>query len=126
MVNKVLVDTGCFKLDNWIKTYKAAVGREFEKIKRRDEFRISGKNCKTIMFKLIPVKIGNHQEDTEVGVIDVEFPLSLSIFKLKDRGGTIDFEENVLHLKFTNEDVKLERRDSFWSPSGKFNEKHQE
>ena len=60
------------------------------------------------MFKMVPVKIGSHEEDIEAGVIVVEIPLALSKFKIKEWGVTIDFEENVLHLRITNKDVKLE------------------
>ena len=58
--------------------------------------------------KKVSVKIESHQEDIEVGVIEVEVPFALSKLKLKEWVGTIDFEEKVLHLTITYEEVKLE------------------
>ena len=81
LVNKVLVDRGCFKLvagESWMKTYQTANGREFERIDRKDIFRMGEKNFKTIMYKKVLIRIGSHQEDLEVGVIEVEIPLLIS------------------------------------------------
>ena len=75
---------------------------------RRDIFRMGEKNFKTIMYKRVPVRIGSHQEDLEVGVMEVKIPLLISKRKLKEWGDIIDFKENVLHLRITNKVIKLD------------------
>ena len=90
-----------------MKTYETAMGRGVERIDRRNVFRIGGKIFKTIVYKRVPVKVRSHQEYIEVGVIEVEIPLAISKLKLREWGGTIYFEENVLYLRIIKEDVKL-------------------
>ena len=66
------MDSGCPELavgESWMRTYETAMGREFERIDRRDVFRMGEKNFKAIMYKRDPVRMGSHQEDLEVGVI---------------------------------------------------------
>ena len=66
-----------------MRTYKTAMGREFERIDQKDDFRIGEKKYKTIMYKKVPIRVGCHQEDLEVGVIEVKIPLFISKRKLK-------------------------------------------
>ena len=79
--NKALVDSGCSESlggESFIKTCGTAMGRKFFRIDIRDIFQMGEQNFKTAMNKRVPVKIGSHQEDLEVGVIEVEIPLVVS------------------------------------------------
>ena len=69
-----------------MKTEETAMRREFQRIDSKDIFRMGEKNYKTIMYKKVPVRVVSHQEDLEVGVIEVEIPLLISKRKLKDWG----------------------------------------
>ena len=53
-------------------------------MERRETFKIGKKNCKTITFKLVPVKFGSLQEDIEVGVTDADILLALLKLKLRE------------------------------------------
>ena len=109
--NKALVDSGCPELVaglSWLRTYQSSKGIEFSCINRKDVFQMGNTVFNTIMFKRIPVKIGNHEEVLEVGIIDTEIPLLISRKKLREWGGKIDFEDNTLHLKSTGETIQLE------------------
>ena len=109
--NKALVDSGCPELVaglSWLKTYESSKGKEFKTVKRSDIFKMGNDNFKTIMFKKIPVSIGTHEEEIEVGIIDTEIPLLISKKKLKEWGGKIDFQENTLYLRKTGETIQME------------------
>ena len=43
-----------------MRRYQTAIGKEFEKIDRRDVFRMGEKNLKTVMYKTVPVRIESH------------------------------------------------------------------
>ena len=89
VVNKALVDSGCPELVaglSWLKTYQSSRCREFRNLNRSDTFQMGETIFKTICYKLIPVKIGNHEEELEVGIIDAEIPLLISKRKLKEWG----------------------------------------
>ena len=45
-------------------------------------FKIGEEKFKTTAYKKVSVKIGNHQEEIEVGIIEVEIPLAISKRKL--------------------------------------------
>ena len=65
------------------------------------------------MYKKIPLKIGSHEEEVEVGIVDANIPLLISKKKLKEWGGIIDFKKNTLFMRNTRETIKLTE-----SPSG--------
>ena len=43
-----------------MKAYETSMEREFERINRRDVFRIGEKNFKKAKYKKVPMKIGSH------------------------------------------------------------------
>ena len=109
--NKALVDSGCPELVaglSWLKTYESSKGEEFKTIQRSDTFKMGNDNFKTLMYKRIPVRIGEQDEELEVGIINTEIPLLISKKKLKEWGGRIDFQENTLYLRKSGETIQME------------------
>ena len=51
---------------------------------------------------------GSLQGDIEIWVADADILLALSKLKLEEWSGITNYEENVLHLRGTNKDIKLE------------------
>ena len=60
-------------------------------MKRSDTFKMGNEVFKTVMFKVIPVKIGTYTEEIEVGIIDTEIPLLISKRMLKEWGEKYTF-----------------------------------
>ena len=113
--NKALVDSGCPELVaglSWLKTYESSRGYEFKKVNRKDTFKMGNNVFNTVMFKKIPIRIGKHEEEIEVGIINTEIPLLISKKKLKEWGGKIDFQENTLFLRNSGETVQMEETSS--------------
>ena len=111
--NKALVDSGCPEMVaglSWLKTYESSQDKEFERVRRSDTFQMGDTVFKTIMFKRIPINIGGHEEELEVGIINTEIPLLISKKKLKEWGGKIDFEDNTLHIRKTGKTIQMEER----------------
>ena len=109
--NKALVDSGCPEMVaglSWLKTFESSQGAEFPTVKRADTFKMGNDNFKTLMYKRIPVRIGELEEELEVGIIDTEIPLLISKKKLKEWGGRIDFQENTLYLRKSGETIHME------------------
>ena len=92
--------------EGWIKTYQSYVGKEFLDVDRKEKYKFGNEVFPTIAFKLIPIKIGNMEENVEVGVIDSNMPLLISNAKLKEWGAKMDFAENKLYLRKSNEEMK--------------------
>ena len=82
--NKALVDSRCPELVAgliWLRNYEIS-----KEVKRSDTFKMGKEVFKTVMFKVIPVKIRTYTEDIEVGIIDTEIPLLIYKRKLKEWG----------------------------------------
>ena len=68
---------------------------------------MENENFKTRMYKRFPVRIGESEEELEVGIIDTKILLLISKKKLNEWGGKIDFKENTSYLRRTDETIQL-------------------
>ena len=93
---------------SWLKMYESSKSEEFKTIQRSDTFKMGNDNFKTLVYKRIPVRIGEQDEELEVGIINTEIPLLIYKKKLKEWGGWIDFQENTLYLRKSGETIRME------------------
>ena len=113
--NRAVLDSGCPEMVGgiaWLKTYEHSLGKELPRLNKVDYFKFGDTVYKTEMYVRLPLELGSLQEYVEVGIVKANVPLLISKMKLKEWGGIIDFSENTLHLKATNETIKLKETES--------------
>ena len=61
------MDSGCSEsvvVASWMKFYENEIGQVCKMVNKRYVFRIGEKEFRTVMYKKVPVKVGNYQENT--------------------------------------------------------------
>ena len=112
--NRMLIDSGCPEMvcgAAWLKAYESSCGRTFQEVGKEDFFRLGNETFGTSKTIKIPFKIGKLEEDIDVGVVEANIPMLLSKSKLKEWGARIDFQENTMYIRKTDETVKLKETD---------------
>ena len=97
----------------WLKTYEHSLGKELKRVNKVDFFKFGDTVYQTEMYVRMPLQLGRLKDTVEVGIVTANIPLLISKLKLKEWGGILDFSENTLYLKVTDETIKLKE-----SPSG--------
>ena len=113
--NRAVLDSGCPEMVGgiaWLKTYEHSLGKELPRLNKVDYFKFGDTVYKTEMYVRLPLELESLQEYVDVGIVKANVPLLISKMKLKEWGGIIDFSENTLHLKATNETIKLKETES--------------
>ena len=96
------MDTGCPELVAgiaWIKTYENSVGKEFEKVDRKELFQFGNEVFHAKYFKKIPIEIGKVKETVEVGIVDTNIPFLFSKKWMKEKGVVLDVQLSTIFMK---------------------------
>ena len=104
------MDTGCPELVAgiaWLKTYENSIGKEFEKVDRKELFQFGNEVFHAKYFKKIPIEIGKVKEIVEVGIVDTNIPFLFSKKWMKEKGVVLDVQLSTIFMKETGETFKL-------------------
>ena len=113
--NQAVLDSGCPEMVGgmaWLRTYEHSLGQELERVDKVNYFKFGDTVFKTEMYVKMPLQLGSLKDSVEVGIVKANVPLLISKMKLKEWGGVVDFSENTLFLKATNETIKLQESES--------------
>ena len=113
--NQAVLDSGCPEMVGgiaWLKTYEHSLGKELQRMDKVDFFKFGDMVYQTEMYVKMPLQLGRLKETVEVGIVKANIPLLISKLKLKEWGGILDFSENTLYLKITDETINLKESQS--------------
>ena len=113
--NQAVLDSGCPEMVGGmagLKTYEHSLGKQLERVDKIEYFKFGDTVFKTGTYHKMPLQLGSLTDTVEVGIVKANVPLLISKIKLKQWGGVVDFSENTLFLKVTNETIKLQESET--------------